>query len=331
MSDMTRNQKILIGATIAIAVVIAFVLTTNPSSIQPPDGTSDFPDFFTKNEDYFVTRIGSVPSINRDTYRLEIKGLVENPTSYSLDDLQSLNMIELPLTIECIGNGANGKLVGTALWKGFSVFDLLESLGISENATGVRYLAADGYYASHTLDQLENNHVLGALYMNGVEIPPVQGFPLRILNPGYYGIKQPAWVTQIEVIDRPLEDYWEDRGWDTSPPIAIDSKIFFPEGSTTINVSQNLRVGGCAFGGTRVKLVEYTVDNGATWSNATIVQKMDADNVWVFWEINVGFSNAGQITLQTRATDMNDNQQIKTDTSPLDGTSSWPMLIINVT
>ncbi|MDH4215170.1 MAG: molybdopterin-dependent oxidoreductase, partial [Candidatus Thorarchaeota archaeon] len=208
---------------------------------------------------------------------------------------------------------------------------LLVTLGISENATGVKYLAADGYYASHTLDQLENNGVLGALYMNGVEIPPVQGFPLRILNPGYYGIKQPAWVTEIEVIDRPLEDYWEDRGWDTSQPIAIDSKIFFPVGTTSINLNQNLRVGGCAFGGTRVKIVEYTLDDGATWNNATIVQQIDADNVWVFWEINTSFSTIGQLTLQIRATDIYENQQNKTDTSYFDGTSSWPMLVINVT
>jgi hypothetical protein len=180
------------------------------------------------------------------------------------------------------------------------------------------------------MDQLENNGVLGALYMNGVEIPPVQGFPLRILNPGYYGIKQPAWVTEIEVIDRPLEDYWEDRGWDTSPPMDIDSKIFFPDGSTSINVSQNLRIGGCAFGGTRVKLVEYTTDDGSTWNNATIIQQIDADNVWVFWEINISFSDIGQITLRTRATDINDNQQIKSDSDHSDGTSSWPALVINV-
>ena len=331
MNKLTRNQKILSGALITIAIVVALVIGTSPSSIPQNDELSDFPDFFTKNEDYFVTRIGSVPNINRDTYRLEIKGLVENPTSFSLDELQALNLTELPLTIECIGNGVNGKLVGTAVWKGFNVFDLLVTVGISENATGVRYLAADGYYASHTLDQLENNGVLGALYMNGVEIPPLHGFPLRILNPGYYGIKQPAWVTEIEVIDRPLEDYWEDRGWDTSPPIAIDSKIFFPVGSTSVNASQNLRVGGCAFGGTRVKMVEYTIDDGATWNNATIVQQIDADNVWVFWEISTSFFSTGQITLQIRATDINDNHQIKTDSSPLDGTSSWPMLIINVT
>lgn len=328
---MNRNQKYLSGALIAIAVLVILIVGPSLSPMPPSTDLSDFPDFFTKNEDYFVTRIGSVPNIDRDTYRLEIKGLVDNPKSFSLDELKALNLTELPLTIECIGNGINGKLVGTAVWKGFNVLKLLESLGLSEDATGVKYLAADGYYASHTLDQLRNNGILGALYMNGVEIPPVQGFPLRILNPGYYGVKQPAWVTTIEVIDRPLEDYWQDRGWDTSQPIAIDSKIFFPTGVSFLNRSQNLMIGGCAFGGTRVKLVEYTIDSGSTWNNATIIQQIDADNVWVFWEINISFASAGEITLQVRATDINDNQQIMSDYSPLDGTSSWPYLIINVT
>jgi hypothetical protein len=326
---MNKNQKILSGAIIAIVVVVLYI-GINPWPMTPSEGPSEFPDFITSNEDYFVTRIGAVPNINRDTYRLEITGLIDNPRSYSLAELQSLNLTELPLTIECIGNSRNGKLVATAVWKGFNLFNLLETLGLSESATGVKYLAADGYYASHTLEQLENNGVLGALYMNDVEIPPVQGFPLRILNPGYYGIKQPAWVTEIEVIDRPLEDYWEDRGWDTSPPIDIDSKIFFPDKSTSIDVSQNLRIGGCAFGGTRVKLVEYTIDEGSTWNNATIVQQIDADNVWVFWEINVSFSSVGEVVLKIRATDINDNKQIKLDFDALDGTSSWPVLEINV-
>ncbi len=328
---MNKSRKIL--ASLIIVIVILVVIVGGMNSLQPTtsnNDTLDFPDFFTSNDDYFVTRIGPVPNINRDTYRLTISGLVDNPTEFTLTELQSLNLTELPLTIECIGNSENGKLVGTALWKGFNVYALLETLGISEGATGVRYLAADGYYASHTMNQLKNNSVLGALYMNGAEIPPVQGFPLRILNPGYYGVKQPAWVTEIEVIDRPLEDYWEDRGWDTSPPMEIDSQIFFPEDPASVNVNQNLRVGGCAFGGTRVNFVEYRISGDMTWYNATIVQQIDSDNVWIFWEINLNFSTIGQNFLYIRATDIHGNQQKSIDDTVLDGYSVWPSLVINV-
>ena len=326
---MKQSLKILSGAVISIAV-IAVLFSPVLFPPQQEMNLSEFPDFITKNEDYFVTRLGSVPSIDGDTYQLEINGLVDNPTSYSLLELQSLNLTDLPLTVECIGNPINGKLVSTAVWTGFNVYDLLVSLGMAENATGVRYTAADGYYVFHTLDQLRENGVIGAIYMNGVDIPPVQGYPLRILNPGYYGAKQPAWVTGIEVIDRQLKDYWDDRGWDTSPPMDIDSKIFFPTSYSSVNVSENIRIGGCAFGGTRVKLVEYTLDDGATWHDAQIVQQMDADHVWVFWEINISFQSVGEVILKIRATDINDNQQIKTDTEWSDGTSSWPVLEITV-
>jgi len=326
---MNPKLKILSGAVITVVVVVVLF---SPVFFPPQQESdlSEFPDFITSNEDYFVTRIGSVPNINENTYRLEINGLVDNQTSFSLTELRALNLTDLPLTVECIGNSKNGKLVSTAVWTGFNIYELLVSLGMAENATGVRYSAADGYYVSHTLEQLQENGVIGAIYMNGVDIPPIQGFPLRILNPGYYGAKQPAWVIGIEVMDRPLEDYWDDRGWDTSPPMDIDSKIFFPSSYSSVNVSENLQIGGCAFGGTRVKLVEYTLDDGATWHNSPIVQQMDADHVWVFWEINISFPHIGEVTLKIRATDIFDNHQTKTDSDYSDGHTSWPILTINV-
>ncbi|MFX1484148.1 MAG: molybdopterin-dependent oxidoreductase [Promethearchaeota archaeon] len=327
---MNRNQKYLAGVLIISAIVVVSVAIVFPPQSPPQNVSSEFPDFFTKNEDYFITRIGSVPTIDRDTYRLDVKGLIDNPRNFTLQELQSLNLTDLPLTVECIGNPSTGKLVGTALWRGFILYDLLESLGLSESATGVRYRAADGYYASHTMDQVRDNGVLGALYMNGVEIPPLHGFPLRILNPGYYGVKQPAWVTEIEVIDTPLEDYWQDRGWDTGPPIEVDTKIFFPADFTTTNASQILSIGGCAYGGTRVSSVQYTIDGGTTWKNASIVQQIDADNVWVFWQIDISFPAAGQYLIQVRATDIHGHVQNQYDPDALDGTSQWSQLTINV-
>ncbi len=216
------------------------------------------------------------------------------------------------------------------MWRGFLVYDLIESLGLKENATGVRYLAADGYYVSHTLDQLRDNGTIGALYMNGEILPPVQGFPLRIVNPGSYGAKQPAWVIEIEVMDRPLEDYWDDRGWDTSPPMDVDSTIFFPKDSVNVKVGEPFEIGGAAFGGTRISKIEYTINEGLNWTNADIVKSIDLDHVWVFWEASITFEIPGTFFINTKATDIYNNTQPMMDSYLDDGINSWPTLIVIV-
>ena len=298
---------------------------------QKPTAISDgFPSFITPTEEYYVTRIGKIPEIDPQSYQLKIEGLVEEPRSLSLDQLYALDREELPLTVECIGNSPRGPLLSTAIWEGIKLIDLLSSLGIHESATGVKYTAADGYYASHTLEQIKNNGVLVALYMNGEPIPPLHGFPVRILNPGYYGVKQPAWVTSIEVIDRPMEDYWGDRGWDVSPPIEIDSTIFTPDKSVKIGSNEPLRVTGAAFGGTRVAKVEVTTDRGKSFSEAHIVEQLDADNTWVFWEIELTFSSPGSYTVNARATDIHGNQQQEDDPDRHDGTNDWPVIQVTV-
>jgi len=289
-----------------------------------------FPDFITSNDDYYVTRIGRVPKISADEYRLEITGKVDNPKEFTLEQLRALPSVEIPLTVECIGNSPSGPLLSTAYWKGFLLYDLLVSLGIQEGATGVRYTAADGYFASHTLDQVKNNKVLAALYMNGEPIPELHGFPLRVLNPGYYGVKQPAWVTRIEVLDRPLRDYWEYRGWDCSPAMPVDCAIFFPEKKTTAKVDEPMKIGGAAFGGGRIARVDLTFDGGKTWTQARIIKSIDKDNVWVFWEGELKFPEKGNYTVNARATDINGNVQEEKDPQKYDGTGDWPLIHVKV-
>ena len=313
-----------------ILPIIAVVCVAISSCSAPSDGIDEvgYPDFITSNEEYYVTRIGKIPNIDPDTYRLEVTGLVATPLSLSLDDLYDMDLVELPLTVECIGNSRSGPLISTAVWKGFLLIDLLETAGLSAEATGVVYRAADGYFASHTLEQVRNNGVLVALYMNDVPIPEKHGFPIRILNPGYYGVKQPAWVTEIEVVDTPIKDYWEERGWDCSPPIAVDSTIFFPEDGTDVSVGERVVVGGAAFGGTRIDTVEISADEGKTWTEATVTEQLDADNVWIFWESELVFEEPGRYTINVRATDINGNSQFDEDPNRYDGTNDWPMIKI---
>jgi len=320
-------RELLFSTLIIIVALMGCSRVSGPSTTRP---ILPFPDFITANKDYFITRIGDVPQVNADSFRLVITGLVDTPRSFSLHDLMALHLVELPLTVECIGNSTTGSLVSTAIWKGFRLYDLLASLGLDSGATGVKYRCADGYYASHTMDQIKNNGVIGALFMNGDTLPPEQGFPLRILNPGYYGVKQPAWVVAIEVSGQPPSDYWADNGWDVSPPIAIDSKIFFPSSDTAIAPGDTLYIGGAAYGGTRVAKVEVTTDSGVTWKSADIVKSMDVDNVWVFWLVKLTFLQSGTIRVSARATDIHGFSQPQTDTASLNGTNDWPWINVSV-
>jgi DMSO/TMAO reductase YedYZ molybdopterin-dependent catalytic subunit len=331
------GERTLFRAARFLAVIIYLVLV-GCSQVNGPRVSSGidtslshlYPDFITANKDYFVTRIGEAPAVDAETFRLEITGLVDTPRSFSLHDLMALPLVELPLTVECIGNSQNGSLVSTAIWKGFRLYDLLLSLGLDSGATGVKYQCADGYYASHTMDQVKNDSVLGALFINGDTIPKEQGFPLRILVPGYYGAKQPAWVVSIEVTKQSLSDYWSDGGWDVSPPMAINSKIFFPQSGVTIASGDTLSIGGAAFGGGRVAKVEVTTDAGSTWKQADIVKSMDADNVWVFWLAKLVVVQPGTIQIDARATDIHGKVQPATDPSGNNGTNSWPGITVSI-
>ncbi len=328
-NSMKRREflKNLGKTTAASAIALAAPLTLlSPALVLG----SEFPDFFTKNEDYFITRIGKVPKIDANEYRLEVKGLVKNSRSFTIEELRALPRVELPLTMECIGNSPDGQLLSTAIWEGFKLYDFLTALGLSEKAKGVVYRAADGYFASHTMDQIKNNNVIGALYMNGEVLPAEHGFPIRILNPGFYGVKQPQWVTEMEVIDSPIKDYWEVRGWDCSPPMAADNVIFTPKRTTTIKAKRRIEIMGAAFGGTRITKVEVTTDQGLTWREADIVQKIDVDYVWVFWNTTLRFDKTGTYRINSRATDIHGNVQQEEDPIHYDGNNDWPVLKIIV-
>jgi len=325
-----KSKKWYLVFTLAVVIIGAFIVVGLISSQNNTGIYEGFPDFITKNEDYFITRIGNVPQLDGLSYALVVSGQVDNPGYFSLEALRALEMINHTLTTETIGNPVNGRYISTAVWTGFNVLDFLTSLGIKPNATGVKYTAADGYYASHTLDQLRDNGTLGALYMNGVELPPEQGFPLRIVNPGAFGAKQPAWVTEIEVLDRPLEDYWDDRGWDTSPPMPVDSIIFFPANNKQVKIGEVLEVGGAAYGGTRILKVEYSLNDGLNWFEANVVKSVDLDHVWIFWNASLVFNKTGTFTFVCRATDINNNTQPQTDSYWRDGINEQPTLVLQV-
>lgn len=239
-------------------------------------------------------------------------------------------MIDKTVTIECIHNPQNGNLISTAIWKGFNLYDLLDNLGLKDEATGVKYTCADGYYTTHGIEEVRENGVLGALFMNQEPIPLKYGFPLRFINPGFYGVKNPGWVTAIEVLVDEIPDYWTTNGWKTTTPIGVDTKIFFPLGETKVSVGDTVKIGGAAYGGKRINKVEYSADGGSTWTSAQIKRTADEDYVWVFWDAQFIPREQGLLNLEFRTTNSQGDVQPREDPYFRDGTNSRPMVYLKV-
>lgn len=289
-----------------------------------------FPDFYTDNEDYFITRISEVPSLSETDYTLILSGELSEPCTLSLTDLYAREQIEQPLTIECIGNPGNAPLVSTAIWKGFSLYDLLVEKGMSASVEAVQYRCADGYFVAHSLEQVRDEGVIAALFMNGDTLPALQGYPLRIIVPGYYGVEQPAWVTEIELISSPGEDFWTQFNWDTSPPMPIDTKILFPENSSRFKAGDTIQVGGLAYGGTRPEFVDISLDDGNTWQATDIVYAEDHDNLWSFWQTEIVLTQVGGYALYSRGIDQQGRVQPRDDNVWQNGINRWPVILLYI-
>jgi DMSO/TMAO reductase YedYZ molybdopterin-dependent catalytic subunit len=301
-----------------------------PDLGQDPELPAGFPAFITPVENYFDLRISGIPELDSAGYRLLVTGTEHDSASFSVAQLHELEMQERTLTFECIGNGSNGYLLGTAVWKGFSLYGLLDSLGIPEGVKTVKYTCADGYYTYNTLEEVEHAGILGAMYMNGERLIPRYGFPLRIIFPGYYGVRQPGWITEITLLETGPEDFWARSGWGTDSAMAVDSKIFFPQKGDAFAPGDSIRVGGAAYGGGRIASVDLSVDGGANWIPASIIESLDQDHCWVFWEGMVILQETGDYTLHARATAVDGSVQPEYDNRQLDGNNGWPSVNISI-
>ena len=148
--------------------------------------------------------------VDAETYRLDIKGLVQIPLSYNYSEiLDDFSSYEKVVTIYCV-EGWNV----TILWEGVRVMDLLEAAGLSPLGDTLIFHAQDGYTTSLSLDFVKDNRLILAHTINNVTLPPEQGFPFQLVAEEKWGYKWIKWVTRIELSDDPdYEGYWESRGF----------------------------------------------------------------------------------------------------------------------
>src|SRR4029077_17311869 len=319
----------------------------NPLNLEMP--FEQLEGFITPTELFYVRTHFPIPHIDRDAWWLRVEGDVENPFAINYEQLLELESMTVPVTLECAGNNRNFLepkvkgvqwhlgAVGTAEWTGVPLSVLLDRATPKPNAREVVLEGADcgmledpksppgglKFARSIPLEKARRD-VLLACKMNGEDLLPVHGFPLRAIVPGWYAMASVKWLQRIIVTDRPFTGYYQaidyaywqrtDYGhWQRGEDIAeltplteiqVKAEIARPAEGETVPANSSVRVYGAAWtSDAEIKKVELSTDEGATWTEAKLLGKSE-QNAWRLWEFNWQTPAApGKQTLIARATD----------------------------
>ena len=299
----------------------------------------------TAPERLFVRNHTVTPSISRETYALEVHGdglatprAAADPVRLSFAQLRSMPSTTIEAAHECTGNGRSffgsqqGQqvsgtawtlgAVGTVRWVGVRLADVLRRVGISPDAVSLQAAGLDPSYVSGGVDHGQVRRpfpiakalddALLAWGMNGADLLPDHGFPLRLVLPGWVGIASIKWLGSLEVATRELTSPWNTT-WYTmtggdypagSPPLTVNpvrSAWELPWGAE-LRVGRPVRLTGRSWSGAGgIRRVDVSVDGGRRWRPA-VVERPGRGLGWSQWSISTVLPRGAHV-LQARATD----------------------------
>jgi len=316
-----------------------------PRNLEFP--MSELKGSITPTEQFFVRSHFAVPKIDRATWKLKIEGDVEKPLELSYDDILKLKSVTKPITLECAGNGrvfltpaARGLQwgfggVSTGSWTGVEIATVLDKAGVKAGATEVIFVGADrgviadpaspgpiAFDRTIPLEKVLKPECLLALQLNGEDLPPSHGFPLRGIIGGWYGMASIKWLSRIIVTSKPYAGFWQTMDYsyfkrrDGGLPqltavTAIEPKavIAQPALSEAIPVGKAYRVHGAAWAGEKkVGKVEFSADGGKTW-DAVKSKEQPSSLAWTLWDHSWTPAARGSASLLVRCTDEAGNRQ----------------------
>ncbi|RTL48977.1 MAG: oxidase [Bradyrhizobiaceae bacterium] len=315
-------------------------LTSRPPQFEAPMSVFN-EGVITPNDAFFVRyHLADVPlDIDPDKFTVAVKGKVDKPITLSLADIKKMPAVEIVAVNQCSGNSrgffeprvAGGQLgngaMGNARWKGVPLKTVLDKAGVQAGAKQVVFGGMDGPVMDTTpdfakaldLDVARNGEVMLAYSMNGTDLPYLNGFPLRLVVPGYYGTYWVKHLNEINVIDTVYDNFWMKTAYripdnecacvdpGTAPKATVPINRFSVRSFiTSVQDGAKLKPGtinlkGIAFdGGSGIKQVDVSTDDGKTWMPAALGKDLGKYS-FREWTLPVKLA-AGSYNLKVRAT-----------------------------
>src|SRR6202043_1154426 len=310
----------------------------DPNNLEMP--FDQLEDFITPSELFYIRSHFPPPKLNPLTYRLSISGAVRNELGLSYADMRAMPSRTCVATLECAGNsrvfmvppvpGAQWELgaVGNAEWTGVPLSVLLERAGLMDEVCELVLEGADrgvpkeepkppgpiSYARSIPRARAMEPNVLIAYQMNGQDLTPDHGFPLRAIVPGHYGMASVKWLTGIRAVHEPFHGYWQTSDYaywaamDGKPvrralgEMQLKSEIARPRVYETLVPNRIYTVSGAAWAGeTEVTEIAVSTDGGRTWAEAEFLDPVRR-HAWRRWKFEwLTPKEPGHYTLLGRA------------------------------
>ncbi len=318
-------------------------LTSRPPQLETPFSVFN-EDILTPNDAFFVRyHLAEIPTeIDPAVFRLEIKGEVTTPLSLSIGDLKkNFEPLEIVAVNQCSGNSrgffkprvAGGQLgngaMGNARWKGVALKTLLNRAGVKASARQATFNGLDKPTTDKTPDfikALEIDHALDgevmlAYEMNGTDLPMLNGYPLRLVVPGYYGTYWVKHLNEVVVVGENFNGFWMNPGYripanacgcvepGTAPKATIPINRFnvrsfitnVADGGT-LRSGEQIKLRGIAFdGGYGISEVVVSADHGLTWREASLGKDLGKYS-FREWSLDLKVTDRGPMELKVKAT-----------------------------
>jgi DMSO/TMAO reductase YedYZ molybdopterin-dependent catalytic subunit len=337
---MEGSKKLSFDASASSSSEGLIIRQKEPKNLESPFDRID--SYLTPSELFYIRSHFPTPDLDRACYQLRIDGAVRHPLVLSYDKLRSMPSETRVATLECAGNsrvflvpqvqGAQWELgaVSNAEWTGVPLRTLLEHAVLAEDACEIVLEGADrgtpkeepvpphpiSYVWSLPRAKAIRPEVLIAYQMNGRDLSPDHGFPVRAIVPGHYGMASVKWLTRIQAVREPFHGYWQTSDYaywasmDGKPvrralgEMQLKSEIARPRVYETLVPDRIYTVSGAAWAGeTDVIDVMVSTDGGQTWAGAEFLDPVRR-HAWRRWRFDwLTPKKPGQYTLLARAKD----------------------------